>query len=317
MVSHPLLERQIAKSKTDNGGFDAATLLALVAAAYSEHDRDLRRTDHANAVVSHELEFTLAKLAKQNAVLRAAREAADRASAAKSEFLANMSHEIRTPLNGVLGMAQALQMERLTTAQSDMVNIILDSGTSLLAILNDVLDLSKIEAGKLEISPSPGDILDILSKTVQLFEAQARAKDLKLEIHVASELPSRLVFDYVRVRQCISNLLSNALKFTATGGVTICLSTEQIQAGAQLVCIRVIDTGIGMGEETTAKLFSSFVQADGATTRQYGGTGLGLAISRNLARMMGGDLTVTSKEGEGSTFALTFQAGAAGVALAA
>jgi signal transduction histidine kinase len=317
MISHPLLRRQIARCKTADGDFDVVAFLALVAEAYREHDRDLRRTDHANAVVSHELESTLDELRDQNAMLISAREAADRANAAKSEFLSNMNHEIRTPLNGVLGMAQVLSQDRLTHTQREMVRIILESGANLLSILNDVLDLTEIEAGKLEVAPSPGDLYETMVQAADLFEQQASARGLKLEVAIAADMPPRLIFDDARVRQCVTNLLSNAVKFTTSGGVKICVTTQQRQSSRHLVCVHVIDTGVGICPDVAARIFEAFVQADGASTRRHGGTGLGLAITRKLARMMGGDLTVDSKPGEGSTFALTFVAGVVDLALAA
>ncbi len=309
MTFPPLLRRQIARATSRDGQFDAAALLAMVAAAYTEHERDLQRTDRANAVVSEELESAHSEVKAQNLGLKAAREAADRANASKSEFLANMSHEIRTPLNGVLGMAQALQMEQLSPTQREMVSIILDSGGTLMTILNDVLDLSKIEAGKLEISKMPGDVADAVSRAFYLFQTQARAKSLGFELVSDPGIPRQLSFDQVRVRQCVSNLVSNALKFTASGSVVVRVSAQRVRAQAYLVSITITDTGRGMSEEVQAKLFGAFVQADAATTRQHGGTGLGLAISRHLARMMGGDITVRSSPGLGSTFTLTFEAG--------
>ncbi len=240
--------------------------------------------------------------------LRAAKESAEASSRAKSQFLANMSHEIRTPLNGVLGMAQALEGDDLTSAQKEKVGIILDSGKSLMALLNDVLDLTKIEAGKLEISAVPGDFLHTMKRTRQLFQSTADDKGLELLVRYDSNFPQRLSYDPTRVRQCVSNLLSNAIKFTAQGRVEVAMSARRQPDGSFVVAVDVSDTGIGMNEETIAKLFTVFTQADGATTRKFGGSGLGLAISRQLARMMGGDITVDSREGKGSTFRLTFKA---------
>ena len=240
--------------------------------------------------------------------LRAAKEAAEAASRAKSEFLANMSHEIRTPLNGVLGMAQSLDDDDLSPAQHEKVAIILDSGRSLTALLNDVLDLSKIEAGKLEIAPVPGDFLHTIKRTRQLFQTQAEDKGLDLLLRHDSNFPHSLVYDAVRVRQCIGNLMSNAIKFTERGRVEVRISSKRLAGDERLVAIEVSDTGMGMSEATQTKLFSAFMQADGGITRKFGGTGLGLAISRQLARLMGGDLTVRSEEGRGSVFLLTFKA---------
>jgi signal transduction histidine kinase/CheY-like chemotaxis protein len=240
--------------------------------------------------------------------LHAARDAAETASRSKSEFLANMSHEIRTPLNGVLGMAQSLADDVLEPAQKEKVAIILDSGKLLTALLNDVLDLSKIEAGKLEISPVAGSLLDTITRTRQLFETMAEDKGIALLVRHDASLPQHLAYDPTRVRQCVGNLLSNGIKFTERGSVEVGISSTALGGGIHLVAIEVRDTGVGMTPETQAKLFSAFTQADGATTRRFGGTGLGLAISRQLARLMGGDLTVHSEAGKGSTFTLTFKA---------
>ncbi len=245
---------------------------------------------------------------EMEAELRAAKETAEAASKAKSEFLANMSHEIRTPLNGVLGMAQSLEADDLSDDQRKKVSIILDSGKALTGVLNDVLDLSKIEAGKLDISPVPGDLLHTMKRVRQLFQTTAEEKGLQLGARFAADFPQHLVYDPVRVRQCVSNLISNAVKFTAVGRVEVAISSERDADGEHMVKIDVIDTGIGMTQEVQDKLFAAFTQADGATTRTFGGTGLGLAISRQLARMMGGDITVSSAPGAGSTFSLTFKA---------
>jgi CheY-like chemotaxis protein/nitrogen-specific signal transduction histidine kinase len=252
---------------------------------------------------------------KQELALEEAHRAAQAAAAAKSNFLASMSHEIRTPLNGVLGMAQSLHGDHLTDAQREKVSIILDSGTMLMALLNDVLDLSKVEAGKLEITPVDDDLRDSIGRAAMLFRPVADEKGIVLDIDVDEAVPRRLRFDPVRVRQCVSNLFSNAIKFTETGGrVVLRLETGNLPDGGYLVTITISDTGIGMSQETLSKLFSHFVQADESTSRRFGGTGLGLAISRQLARAMGGDIDVTSEYGKGSSFRLSFLADPAAIA---
>ena len=244
--------------------------------------------------------------------LKAAREQAELSNRSKSEFLANMSHEIRTPLNGVLGMAQSLHADVLTLQQREKVAIILDSGNTLMAVLNDVLDLSKIEAGKLEISNVDDDIVRTVERIRRLFLPQAEAKGLAIELRCPLDFPRRQHYDPVRVRQCVSNLLSNAIKFTGAGTITVALSAgEQQGDGSHMISIAVADTGMGMTPETLAKLFSSFTQADSSTSRRFGGTGLGLTIARQLARMMGGDVAATSEAGMGSTFTFSFRGGAA------
>lgn len=243
--------------------------------------------------------------------LEAALSRAETATRAKTQFVANMSHEIRTPLNGVLGMAQSLLADALAPPQREKVSIIIESGRVLTALLNDVLDLSKIEAGKLEIAPTEGDLAHLVGRTRQLFAPGAADKGLVLRIRPDPDLPARLSFDSVRVRQCLDNLVSNALKFTSSGGVVVSAALSGRTEGGVRVSIDVADTGMGMSAETQARLFQPFTQADSETTRRFGGTGLGLAISRQLARMMGGDLTVKSQEGRGSVFTLTFLAGIA------
>ena len=269
---------------------------------------------HGPKLIGTVVDVTASKLIEEE--LRAAKENAEASSKAKSQFLANMSHEIRTPLNGVLGMAQALEGDDLTPVQKEKVGVILDSGKSLMALLNDVLDLTKIEAGKLEISSVPGDFLHTMKRTRQLFQSTAEEKGLDLLVRYDANFPQRLIYDPTRVRQCVSNLLSNAIKFTAQGSVEVAIKAKPLDHGAYMIFVDVSDTGIGMSEDTCAKLFTVFTQADGATTRKFGGSGLGLAISRQLARMMGGDLVVKSEEGVGSTFRLTFKAQEAAAAAA-
>jgi signal transduction histidine kinase/ActR/RegA family two-component response regulator len=260
-----------------------------------------------------QLETSMAELRATKEHLEAARAAAEASNQSKSEFLANMSHEIRTPLNGVLGMAQVLAADDLSPQQRENVSVILDSGSSLMTVLNDVLDLSKIEAGKVEIAPVPGDFLHTVKRTRQLFEAPALEKGVELIVRCEPGFPQSLNYDPVRVRQCLSNLLSNAIKFTAEGQVEVAISWTPLADDEHMIKVSVTDTGIGMSPEVQTRLFSAFSQADGATTRKFGGTGLGLAISRKLARLMGGDLTVESEEGKGATFHLTVRAQTAGV----
>jgi signal transduction histidine kinase/FixJ family two-component response regulator len=253
-----------------------------------------------------------AELQKLAARLHEEGEKANAANRAKSDFLATMSHEIRTPLNGVLGMAQALAMDELAQAQRDKLSVILASGETLTALLNDILDLSKIEAGKMEISPVASDLSAAVERARALFDAIASEKGVTLEAERIGEGPAWLSFDRVRAHQCISNLVSNAVKFTARGRVGVRWSIgEAGPDGRCRVEIAVSDTGIGMSEATMAKLFNAFTQADGSTTRRFGGTGLGLAITRKLAQLMGGDVSVSSAIGEGSTFTLWFMAPAA------
>ena len=241
--------------------------------------------------------------------LNQALQQAEQATRMKSEFLANMSHEIRTPLNGVLGMAQTLASETLTPSQQEQVSIILESGHALMVLLNDILDLSKIEAGKLEISPVASDLRHKLSSLFKLHESVAKEKGIKLGLFVHPDVPSSLTFDPVRLRQCVGNLVSNAIKFTEKGEVMIVVTTDAIKGTeSQRVTIHVSDTGCGIAPDKLDRIFDSFSQEDGSTTRRFGGTGLGLSITRKLARMMEGDVTVVSEQGRGSVFTLTFNA---------
>ncbi len=246
---------------------------------------------------------------RQREALKAALERAEQATRLKSEFLANMSHEIRTPLNGVIGMAQALAHTPLNEDQKDQVSTIVESGQTLMSLLNDILDLSKIEAGRMEISPVAGDLRHKLGRLQKLYEVRAAEKGLNLRLVVHPSVPSRLVFDPVRVRQCVGNLVSNAIKFSEKGDILVVVSSQPSGTGGHFITVHVADQGIGIAPEKQARIFDAFAQADGSTTRAYGGTGLGLSITRRLARLMGGDVTVTSEPGRGSVFILTFEAG--------
>jgi signal transduction histidine kinase len=229
--------------------------------------------------------------------LRQSHERMERANSAKSEFLANMSHEIRTPINGVIGMLSLLEHTRLSDEQAEQVRLAQGSADLLLGLVNDILDYSKIEAGRMELENRPLNLHAICYELTEIFTHSTRTKSLTLELDYADDAPYWVVGDGLRLRQILNNLVSNAIKFTEQGTISIAVSTQ----GEKLL-ISVLDTGIGMTEETIQRLFRSFSQADSSTSRKYGGTGLGLKISRELALLMGGDIQVSSVPGEGSRF---------------
>lgn len=229
--------------------------------------------------------------------------ARDRAQAgdhAKSEFIANMSHEIRTPLNGILGMAQAMESYELSPDQRGRLAVIRESGTVLLGVLNDVLDLSKIEAGKVEVDEGVLDLRKTCEQVCATFAELASAKDVDLSISFEPGETDGWIGDALRIRQVLSNLVSNAVKFTAAGSVRLVVRPSDGE-----VRFSVADSGIGVADGDVARLFDKFSQADASTTRRYGGTGLGLPITRALVELMGGEIAVASRLGEGSTFTVT------------
>lgn len=236
--------------------------------------------------------------------LREAHQKAEAANQGKTRFLANMSHELRTPFNGMLGMLSLLDSTKLDEQQRDYVRTAKASAQHLLTLLNDILDVSAMEAGRLKLTPHPVRLPQLLAEVDYLMRGPAQAKGLKLDIHASTDLPEWVQVDATRLKQILFNLLSNGIKFTKEGHVRLTVSLEKQGHLVATVRFTVEDTGIGMDEKAVAQLFQRFYQAESDTRRRFGGTGLGLEISRSLARMMSGDLTASSQLGAGSRFTL-------------
>ncbi len=245
------------------------------------------------------------KLESLNKDLLHAKETAEMASRAKSVFLANMSHEIRTPMNGVIACVQLLQDTRLNKEQKELVSLITRSSNALLNIINDILDLSKIEAGHLQLSREPFAIQQLINDACDLNRVVAGEKQVQLNVHFEPGTPEFVMGDPVRVRQVVMNLVTNAIKFTREGSVNIDVGFDQIDTARYNLILEISDTGIGIPKDRIDKIFESFEQADNSISRNYGGTGLGLTICKNLVDMMDGYLEVESEAGKGASFIIT------------
>lgn len=266
-----------------------------------------RRTAETLEMVNEELKEKQEEYVRLNKALEEASKAAADASAVKSAFLANMSHEIRTPMTAILGFAEILKQHQDNPSDRiNAANVIERNGQHLMAIINDILDLSKIEAGRMEVERTDCDVEELLKDVESLFQFRARDKGIEFAIRLAAPIPRNIKSDPVRLKQAIVNLVGNAIKFTRAGSVVLEVAGEKSE---QRLVFRVVDTGPGLTPEECDRLFQPFTQSDVTTTRKFGGTGLGLAITRSLSELLGGHVTVQSTPGRGSTFTLTVATG--------
>ncbi len=300
-LTDKLIDMQDNPDLSQRFSYDRGDEVGVLASAFNDAFSGIEKRDIALRQHRDTLEQTVETRTHE---LREAVVVADRANAAKSEFLATMSHEIRTPMNGMMVMAELLAASPLSTKHLRYAQVISRSGRSLLNIINDILDMSKIESGRLQLEQTPFSLDELIEDTVSLFSARAHEKKLTLSSFISVDVARTFVGDPTRLGQVTANLVNNALKFTETGGVSINVTTSPYseQTDRQSIRIEVADTGIGIPDDKLDSVFEQFTQADQSTTRKFGGTGLGLPISKKLVEIMGGEIGVTSEPGAGSVF---------------
>ncbi len=283
----------------------AATAALMIWSYLAAHRRKLRAASKQAVSLELEVGVRTRELEQRNAELA-------RLARAKSDFLARMSHEIRTPMNGIIGMGEMLMRSQLSVPQSRLATTVIKSAKSLMQILNDTLDLAKVEAGRLSLSSEPFDLATVMTETLELFSAQAQEKRIELIVAPAPDLDRDVIGDPLRVRQVLLNLIGNAVKFTPSGEIVVVADVVDRSTYAVVISLCVRDTGIGMPPEVVSRIFDPFTQGDESTTRRFGGTGLGLTICRELLELMGGTIVVVSDAGGGTAFKVTLPLGLAG-----